>query len=225
MCIWHPATQRIGNATLWITASGQEVGKAVEFAEVVRRRRMVRHFKPDPVDPAVLERVMQLTRRAPSAGYTQGQSFILVTDPDMRRKVARTCGEDEFYEPAFGHRWISEAPVQAIACVSEAAYHRRYQEPDKLREDGSEIEWPVPFWYVDIGCSVMLLLLAVVDEGLAAGYAGIPDTLALKALLGIPDEVTPVGVIPIGYIDQDVPSPSLKRGRKALAEFVHREQW
>jgi nitroreductase len=197
----------------------------MDFADVVRKRRMVRHFRPDPIAPEVVERLMDVAQRAPSAGYTQGQSFILVTDHDLRRAVARTCGEDEFYEPAFEHRWISEAPIQAVACVSEAAYHRRYQEADKVREDGSEIEWPVPFWFLDIGCSVMLLLLAVVDEGLAAGYAGIPDTPALKALLDIPAEVTPVGVIPIGYPDQDIPSPSLKRGRKPLAQFVHRERW
>ncbi len=197
----------------------------MEFADVVRKRRMVRHFKPDPIDPGTIDELMLLTRRAPSAGYTQGQSFIIVTDPDVRKQVARICGEEEHYDEAFGHPWVSEAPVQAIACVSEAAYHRRYQEADKVREDGSEIEWPVPFWIMDIGCSVMILLLAVVDKGLAAGYAGIPDIPAMRSLLGIPDDVTPVGVIPIGYADQDIPSPSLKRGRKPLDEFVHRERW
>jgi nitroreductase len=197
----------------------------MEFADVVRKRRMVRHFKPDPIDPDVVERMLRLAQRAPSAGYTQGQSFVVVTDPETRKAVARLCGEEEHYEEAFGHPWISEAPVQAIACVSEAAYHKRYQESDKLREDGTEIEWPVPFWFLDIGCSVMVLLLAAVDEGLAAGYAGIPNTPALKNLLGIPDEVTPVGVIPIGCAAQDVPSPSLKRGRRTFDGFIHRERW
>jgi nitroreductase len=83
----------------------------------------------------------------------------------------------------------------------------------------------VPYWHFDIGCSSMILLLAVVDAGLAAGFAGVPDAQAVRELLGIPDEVTPVGVIPIGYPDDDVPSPSLKRGRRALDEFVHRERW
>lgn len=197
----------------------------MEFADVVRKRRMVRHFRPDPIAPETIDDLMRLAQRAPSAGYTQGQSFVVVSDPAMRKEIARCCGEEEHYERAFGHAWISEAPVQAIPCVSEAAYHRRYQEADKIQEDGSEIEWPVPFWFIDIGCSVQNLLLAVVDKGLAAGYAGILDTPRLKALLGIPDEVTPVGVIPIGYPDQDVPSPSLKRGRKSLDDFVHRERW
>ncbi len=197
----------------------------MEFADVVRKRRMVRHFTPDPIAPETIDELMRLAQRAPSAGYTQGQSFVIVTDPATRREVARCCGEEEHYEAAFGHPWISEAPVQAIPCVSEAAYHRRYQEADKIQADGSEIEWPVPFWFLDIGASVQTLLLAVVDRGLAAGYAGIPDTPRLKSLLGIPDEVTPVGVIPIGYPDQDIPSPSLRRGRKSLDDFVHRERW
>jgi len=196
----------------------------MEFADIVRKRRMVRHFKPDPVDLTVIDDLLRLAQRAPSAGFTQGQSFIIVTDPDLRREVASFCMEDEYAE-RFGHRWISEAPVQAIPCVSEAAYHQRYQERDKVDADGTEIEWPVPFWFLDIGCSVMILLLGVVDRGLAAGYAGIPDTDGLRALLGIPPEVTPVGVIPIGYPDDDVPSASLKRGRKPLDTFVHRERW
>jgi nitroreductase len=196
----------------------------MEFADVVRKRRIVRHFKPDPLAPDVIDDIMRLVQRAPSAGYTQGQSFVVVTEPELRREVGRLCGEEHYYQ-AFGHRWISEAPVQVIACVSERAYHARYQEPDKLRPDGSEIEWPVPYWWFDIGCSTMILLLAAVDTGLAAGYAGIIEFQPMRNLLGIPPEVTPVGVIPIGYPDQDVPSPSLKRGRKPLESFVHRERW
>jgi nitroreductase len=71
----------------------------------------------------------------------------------------------------------------------------------------------------------MVLLLAVVDEGLAAGYAGFQDLDGARKLLGIPDDVIPVGVIPIGYRDQDIPSPSLKRGRKAMPAIVHKERW
>ena len=197
----------------------------MEFADVVRKRRIVRHFKPDPLDPAVVEGIMRLVQRAPSAGYTQGQSFVVVSDPEMRRAIGRLCGEEASDPPVFRHRWVSEAPVQVIACVSERAYHARYQEPDKVRPDGTEIEWPVPYWWFDIGCSVMILLLAAVDARLAAGYAGVTDFASFRELLGIPDDVTPVGVIPIGYPDRDIPSPSLKRGRKPLDTFVHFERW
>lgn len=197
----------------------------MEFAELVRKRRIVRHFETDPIDPDVIERMLDLARRVPSAGFTQGQDFIVVTDPETKREVGRLCGEEEFYEPGFGHPWISEAPVQVIPCANEGAYHRRYQEADKVQEDGAEIVWPVPYWIMDTGCAVMVLLLAVVDEGLAAGYAGFQDLEGARKLLGIPEDVIPVGVIPIGHPAQDIPSPSLKRGRKSMKAIVHHGHW
>jgi nitroreductase len=199
----------------------------MDFADVVRRRRMVRHFTAEPVAPEAIDRVLGLARHAPSAGFTQGQAFVVVTRPELHREIARLCGEDEYAAGGF-HRFVSEAPVLVIPCVSEAAYHRRYREPDKLQDDGTEIAWPVPYWFMDIGCAVMVLLLAVVDEGLAAGFAGVPTAEGideLKRLLGIPAEVAPVGVIPIGHRAPDVPSPSLKRGRTPDADYIHREGW
>jgi nitroreductase len=196
----------------------------MEFRDVVLKRRMVRHFSDAPVAPEVVDRILDLARHAPSAGFTQGQSFVVVTRPELKREIARLCGEEGYVESGF-HPFISGAPILLIPCTSEAAYHRRYREPDKLRDDGGEIEWPVPYWHMDIGCAVMIVLLAAVDEGLAAGFAGAHDLEGLRALLGIPAEVTPVGVIPIGHRAPDRPSPSLKRGRKPEAEYVHREGW
>jgi nitroreductase len=168
--------------------------------------------------------MLDLARHAPSAGFTQGQSFVVVTRPETKREIARLCGEESYVAGGF-HPFISGAPVLVVACTSEAAYHRRYREADKIRPDGTEIHWPVPYWHMDAGAAVMILLLAAVDAGLAAGFAGAHDLDALRALLGIPAEVTPVGVIPIGRRAPDVPSPSLKRGRKPAAEYVHWERW
>ena len=196
----------------------------MDFSEVVRKRRMVRHFTGEPVAPEVIERIVALARQAPSAGFTQGQSFVVVTRPELKQELARLCGEEGYVKGGF-HPFISGAPVLVVPCTSEAAYHRRYQERDKIRPDGTEIVWPVPYWHMDIGCAVMVLLLAVVDEGLAAGFAGAHDLDAVRALLGIPAEVTPVGVIPIGHPAPDVPSPSLARGRKSESDYVRRERW
>jgi nitroreductase len=196
----------------------------MEFSEVIRKRRMVRHFTQEPVSPEALERILYAACHAPSAGYTQGQSFVVVTQTDMKVTIAELCGE-EFYKERGWDPWISEAPVLVIPCTSEEAYHSRYREPDKMPEGGEEIEWPVPYWFMDAGCAVENLLLAVVNEGLAAGFAGTGDLAALRALTGIPDEVTPVGVIPIGHGAPDIRSPSLKRGRKPWEDYVHREQW
>lgn len=193
----------------------------MDFIDVMKKRRMVRNFTNEPVAPEVIERLFDIAQRAPSAGFTQGQSFIVVTNPEHKIEIGKLCEEE-----AYAHPFVSRAPVLAIACTSEAAYHRRYQEADKTNDDGTEIEWPIPYWHMDIGCSIMALLLAVVNEGLAAGFAGVTNDknyARLHQLLNIPDEITPVGVIPIGHPAQDVRSGSLKRGRKP--DFLHHETW
>jgi nitroreductase len=196
----------------------------MEFKATVLKRRMVRNFADKPVEPVIIDRILELTRHAPSAGFTQGQSFIVVTDPEKKKAIASTCEEEEYVQSGFAP-FISKAPVLLIPCTSEAAYHRRYQEADKVNVDGSEIEWPVPYWFLDIGCAVMIALLAVIDEGLVSAFVGSKDLNTLRTLLVIPAEVTPVGVIAVGYRAQDIPSPSLKRGRKADEEYIHRERW
>lgn len=196
----------------------------MEFKDAVLKRRMVRNFADRPVDAEAVKRIVDLTRHSPSAGFTQGQSFVVVTDAETRRAVARTCEEDEYVQSGFDP-FISKAPVLLIPCANENAYHRRYQQADKVNAQGDEIEWPVPYWFMDIGCATMIALLAVVDEGLVGAFVGSKDLKALRALLGIPDEVTPVGVIAVGYRAEDKRSPSLKRGRKPDEDYVHYEKW
>ena len=196
----------------------------MEFQEVIRRRRMVRNFSDEPVDRAVIERIAAIAQRAPSAGFSQGQRLVVVTDPDRRRRLGELVG-DEFYEEAGFGRWIGKAPVQFVPCVSEKVYRDRYAEPDKLLDDGSTIDWPIPYWWMDIGCTVENLLLAAVDEGLAAGFAGGEDPDELRAELGIPADFAPVGVIPVGHPLPDMRSPSLRRGWVPTDEFVRWEGW
>ena len=83
----------------------------------------------------------------------------------------------------------------------------------------------MPYWFMDIGCAVMIALLAAIDEGLVCAFAGSKDLTAFRAILHMPAEVTPVGVIALGYRAADLPSPSLKRGRKPEEDYIHRERW
>lgn len=196
----------------------------MELKDAILKRRMVRNFADKPVPPEIIERIVDLTRHAPSAGFTQGQSFIIVTQPELRKAIADTCQEEEYVKGGFDP-FISKAPVLLIPCTSELAYHRRYQEADKVNDDGTEIVWPVPYWFMDIGCAVMIALLATLDEGLVTAFVGSKDLDTLRSLMHIPAEVTPVGVIAVGYRAADVPSPSLKRGRKPDQDYVHHETW
>ena len=196
----------------------------MEFEKVVRKRRMVRHFSDDPVSKETVDRMLDLAQHAPSAGFSQGSAYIVVTDPELKKKVARLQGEEDYSAGGFD-AWMSEAPVAIVACVSEKIYHDRYNEPDKLDDKGKEIEWPTPYWFFDIGAGCMIILLAAVDSGLSAAFSGVFDVKGMKELLSIPPHFHPVGVISIGKGGKDKRSPSLKRGRRGYADVVHYEGW
>ncbi len=199
--------------------------RAMEFSEVVRKRRMVRNYDPDkPVSRESLERIAAAAQRAPSAGFSQGQRLVVVTDSAQRQRIAEVCGEPEYVEAGFDP-WISRAPALFVPCVSEQTYHSRYREPDKIQEDGTEIDWPVPFWYVDVGATVMLILLAAVDEGLAAGFLGTHRLAELAHTLDLPPDQQPVGVITVGHPLPDRRSGSLKRGWVPMSDFAHWDRW
>lgn len=194
----------------------------MEFREVVTGRRMVRRYTHEPVDPAALDRILDTALRAPSAGFSQGQSFVVVTDAEQRARVAEACDEPRYVARGFDP-WISRAPVHVVPCVSRQAYVERYQEPDKAAS-AAPAEWDVPFWWVDGGAALMLLLLAAVDEGLAAGFLAVePDRL--RTLLGIPADVAPLGVVTVGHPAPDRRSASLARGRRPRADSIRWDRW
>ncbi|MEE8330774.1 MAG: nitroreductase family protein [Acidimicrobiia bacterium] len=196
----------------------------MDFTDVVRKRRMVRNYSDEPVSDDSLERILAAGRKAPSAGFSQGHGFVVVRDPDKRQAIAELADEQSYVAAGYDP-WISKAPVLIILTVREASYHERYREPDKTQDDGSEIEWPVPFWWVDSGAAMQNLLLATVNEGLAAGILGAHSTGGLKDLLAIPQDVAIVGIVTIGHPAPDRRSSSLKRGWRDTSEVIHREKW
>lgn len=196
----------------------------MEFRDVVAGRRMVRNYLPDPVPVEILERLVEAGIRAPSAGFSQGLGFVVVTDAGVRSAIAELADEAEYVASGFDP-WISRAPAHIVISVSEEAYRARYREPDKLGPDGKEIEWPVPYWWVDAGAGLMAILLAAVDEGLAAGFLGVHAVPELASLLHLPPDHAPIGVVTVGKPAPDRRSTSLDRGRKPRERVVHWETW
>src|ERR1700752_3450215 len=107
----------------------------MEFDKVVRKRRMLRAFKAQPVPEEKIRRILELAQHYPSAGFSQGMAFVLVTESERIGRLREI------------NRLRGDASVLVVPCVSEKLYHDRYHEEDKLRPDGSEIDWPVPYWY------------------------------------------------------------------------------
>jgi nitroreductase len=196
----------------------------MEFSAVLARRRMVRNYTDDPVEPARLDRIAAAALRAPSAGNSQAIGVVVVTDPDLRSSVAEIAEESTYVEAGFDP-WISKAPAHIVISVSEKVYRDRYSEPDKLGDDGSQIDWPVPYWWVDAGASLMAVLLAAVDEGLAAGFLGVHSVPDLASLLGIPDHFHPIGVVTLGHPAKDRRSGSLDRPRKTPDDVIFHNRW
>jgi nitroreductase len=203
---------------------------AVEFAEVVRRRHMVRDYDPDrPVPPKVRDRLLEHALRAPSAGFSQGWAFLVLESPEDRQRFweVTTSAEDE----ARMDQWLMRmrrAPLLIVPLSHKAAYLRRYAEPDKGWTDQDEARWPVPYWDIDTGMATLLMLLTAVDEGLSACFFGIQpaEHPRFHAAFGVPDEYTAIGCVSVGYAGtEDRRSPSLRRGRRGLDEVVHRGHW
>ena len=197
----------------------------MEFSDVVRRRRMVRRYRDEPVDHAVVERIVETALRGPSAGFSQGVRLLVITDAQRRRRIAQLCNEDAYVAKGV-EAWLSVAPVHIVVGVRADDYRERYAEPDKASADGAIHDWPVPFWWVDAGAAVMLLLLAAVDEGLGAGVLGIPDHSGLRELTGMPADVAPVCLVTLGHrAAHPGPRGSAARGRKDPAQTIHWEGW
>ncbi|HEY0399168.1 MAG TPA: nitroreductase family protein [Acidimicrobiia bacterium] len=197
----------------------------MELGEAIRRRRMVRNFEDRPVPAEALERILDHARRAPSAGHTQGFTFLVLEGPEQ---VGRfwDCTFPAERRAAFRWPGLFRAPVVILPCASRNAYLERYAEPDKGWTDRDEARWPVPYWDIDCGFATMALLLTAVDEGLGALFFGIFDGLgALRAEFGIPAEWHPIGAVAVGWPAPDEPSPSLRRGRRPATEVIRRGRW
>lgn len=198
---------------------------------MVRRRRMVRAYRTDSTVPrAALIRMLQHATRAPSAGFTQGWDFVVLTAAQDRARfwTAATPADP----PGTGRQaagpdpWLQgmmTAPVLVLCLSDPHRYLDRYAEPDKGWTDRDPGRWRVPYWDVDTGMAAMSMLLTAVDEGLGACLFGVPAQrhATVLAAFDVPDDRRIVAVIATGRPAPDRRSPSLRRGRRPWGEVVH----
>ncbi len=197
----------------------------MELAEVLRRRRMVRRYDPDrPVPPGLVESVLAAALRAPSAGFTQAVSLLVLTEPAER---------DTFWSATVGasSRWLEgmrTAPVLVLVWTDREAYLDRYAEPDKGWTDRDPGRWSAPYWRVDAGMAVMAALLTATDAGLGACFFGVPveRVAAVRERFGVPAGQLSVGVLSLGFAASSAVSGSAnRRPRRAPETLVHRGRW
>lgn len=197
----------------------------MDVTTAVRTRRMCRRFDPNrAVPPHLIDDLLDLAIRAPSAGHTQGWEWLVLTDAADRARYWSATSEGQ---PDRWLRGVQAAPTLILALSDKDAYLDRYAAPDKGWTDRSEDRWPIPYWDTDVAMAAMILLLAAQEREISALFFGVPAPAhtAVHAAFGIPERLRIVGVTALGYPDPDAPnprSPSLRRGRRRLADVVHR---
>jgi nitroreductase len=190
---------------------------------------MVRKFDPRPLPEDVLHRVLEAARHAPSAGFSQGFDFVVLSQPEELEWFYRTTDDPSDPEP-FPGRDRQDAPACIVLPYSnKRAYLERYSLPDKI-EFGMDREeaWPVPFWTVDTAMAMLLILLAAVDEGIGAWYFGITrGEDEVMRTLGVPEVCKLLGVIALGYTSPDdvARGSAFTRRRRAFENMFHFGRW
>ena len=187
---------------------------------------MTRRYDPDrPVPPALLETVLAAALRAPSAGFTQAVSLLVLTEPTDRDAFWAATAEGS-------SRWLEgmrTAPVLVPVWTDREAYLDRYAEPDKGWTDRDPDRWSAPYWYVDAGMAVLAALLAATDVGLGACFFGVPveRAAAVRARFGVPAAQLSVGVLSLGFpaLSEAPSGSSTRRSRRASEALLHRGRW
>lgn len=203
--------------------------RGVEFVDAVRRRHMTRHFSGEPIDGDVVDRLLDLATRAPSAGYTQGLDLVVLSAEHARSAFWRAASSAAWRDRQ-GVESVLHAPVVIAPVVDPSAYLRRYGEPDKHHSGLAGIpaqSWPVPYWSIDAAFAVMTILLAASDAGLGALFFRLHGPAGeVLAALGAPTDRVMIGAIGLGHPAHSVPDGSpVRRPRRVPEDVVHRERW
>lgn len=182
---------------------------------------MVRRYADRPVDPAVVDRMLDNAVRAPNAGFTQGWAFLVL---DTAADVARFWDATSPDRDA-SNRWLDgmrTAPVVIVAMSDKDASLHRYAESDKSAPD-----WAVPYWHMDTEMAALLILLTAVDEGLGACFFGVPGARidTFRSEFGVPAHVKPIGAITVGHRLEDAGSPGSAARRSRRMDVVHRGRY
>lgn len=195
----------------------------------IREQRDMRHFKPDPVDPALLQRLLQAAHLAPSVGFMQPWRFIRITDTALRRQLhaeveiervatAKALGqrEEEFMKlKVEGILDCGEVLVAALMDGRERHVFGRRTLPEMD--------------ICSIACAIQNMWLAARAEGIGLGWVSLFDSQRLGALLGLPTEAKAVAILCIGHVEAFYDKPMLEQenwaSRQNLAELVFENGW
>ncbi len=160
----------------------------MELMEAIRNRRSIRKYKAKPVSEKDIEYVLQAARLAPSWANRQCWRYIVVTNEDLKRKIAM-------------REWAAQAPVVIVGCA----------DPTKAGDKDGK-----PYYMLDMGISMEHLMLAATEKGLGTCWIGGQfDEKIVKETLGIPENIRVVALTPLGYPDE-TPAPKDRKSLEEM---------
>lgn len=196
---------------------------------VLRDRRDMRHFLPDPVAPEVFARILAAAHLAPSVGLMQPWRFLRITDGALRRKIHALVEQERVHTAeALGERGdeFMRLKVDGIRDCGEllvAALMDRREEHIFGRRTLPEMD------LASVACAIQNLWLAARADGLGMGWVSLFDPAALAQLLGIPAGGKPVAILCLGHVEAFYPRPMLEqegwRQGRPLQEFLFENVW
>ena len=188
---------------------------------------MARNFLEAPLERSVVDGLLAEALTAPSAGNTQGREFVVLDGPGQTARYWAATTDAGWRARSRRYEGMSRAPVVVLAFSDPDAYVERYTDPDKVRADGADVEWVVPYWHVDAAFAVMTLLLGAADRGIGAAFLGnFRGEDALKDALAVPDRMRWLGAVLLGRPARpDPPSTSADRPKRTVDDAVHRGGW
>ena len=213
----------------WLKAlsSSALASKSVNFADIVRSRRMSRSFSDQTVDSAVISSCIDLASRAPSAGKSQGWHVLLLENASTQRYWDVTLPVER--RESFAFPLLLRAPVIVLSMCDPTAYLERYSESDKKATGlgAGRDKWPAPYWTIDAAFATMTFLLALEDVKLGALFFAHSNEAGLRKEFNIPDHIEILGTIAIGH---EVNGPkrqgrSADRIRRSVESIIHQKNW
>ncbi|HDI12781.1 MAG: nitroreductase family protein [Hadesarchaea archaeon] len=169
----------------------------MDVFDVIKGRRSVRRFKPDPIEESDLEKILDAGRNAPSAGNCQPLELIVVRNEKIKRQLVKS---------ALGQSFLAEAPVVVVVCANVSRTSNRYG------KRGAEL-----YCIQDTAAAIQNMLLAAYALGYGTCWVGAFDEEAVAKSIKAPEGIRPVGIIPIGRPAEKPKAPP----RISLNEIVH----
>ena len=171
----------------------------MDVIDAVKKRKSVRSYLDKPVEDDKLASILEAGRLAPSASNRQEWRFVVVRDPEKRKKLAEVAGEQTF---------VGEAPIVIVACADTTEGY--------VMKCG-QLSYPI-----DVAIALDHMALAAVELGLGTCWIGLFDENKVKGILGIPDEISVIELMPLGYPSD---RSAVEKRRLPIDKIVKYEQW